>query len=474
MPRLRKTPIPGTRDTYTGVDFNLGFHVRHYDLALEYRVEPNHLSGTAQLSLVSYEALPQLTLDLSASLRVSKVRAVGSAGTAISVDRFAQSRNKLRVSFTEPVPVDQEFSLAITYSGTPRPIRTRWGTLGWEELTNGSLVASQPCGAPSWFPCDDTPDEKALYDIRISTDNPFTVIANGQLVNKRRRGSRTNWHYRVLNPMATYLATVQVGEYQRLSLGSVPAAGGAVSVDAWYPHAKRQPVSVDFADQARMLQLYSELFGPYPFPGYQVVITEDPLEIPLEAQGLSIFGTNHADGQHSWERLIAHELSHQWFGNSLGLAQWEDIWLNEGFACYCEWLWFEHAHGIPAQENARRHYDILRRLPSDITVGSPGPTLMFDDRVYKRGALTVHALRCLLGDTAFFRTVQRYVTAGTHSVVEPIDLRNEVLRTCHEEGIDPAEFEALWRAWLLETALPPLPKPVAKPVSVDSPDGPAA
>lgn len=456
--RLRSTPVPGTRDVYTGVDFNLGFHVRSYELDLEYRVSPNHLRGTAVLRLDNYEPLNQLTLDLAETLRVHRVTAAGTAGHHIKVSRFRQSGGKLRISFAQQVPVDQEFSLTIRYSGVPRPLRTAWGEIGWEELDNGSLVASQPCGAPSWFPCDDTPDEKAYYDFQVSADNPYTVVANGELMGKKVSGSRTNWHYRTEHPMATYLATVQVGEYDTLTL---TAPGAPVPVLAYVPPELKNSFQVDFADQVKMLEVFTELFGPYPFEHYSVVITEDELEIPLEAQGLSIFGANHASGENNWTRLIAHELSHQWFGNSLGLAQWNDIWLNEGFACYAEWLWDEKANGIPAATSARRHYRGLFFKPRTILLADPGTRLMFDDRVYKRGAIAVHAIRCLLGDEAFFTMVRRYVAAGRHSVVEPLDLRREVHRVCREFGVPEPEFEQLWHDWLDDKSLPAFPEPRA-------------
>ncbi|WP_151641213.1 M1 family metallopeptidase [Corynebacterium sp. 11A] len=450
--RLRTTEIPGTRDRYTGVDFNLGFHIRHYDLDLTYRVMPNHLSGTATLDVLSYLPLQQLTLDFARTLTVRRITAQGVGGAQVKVKKFRhRGDNKVVVLFDREIPADTEFSLAISYFGNPQPINSRWGEIGWEETDAGALVASQPHGAHSWFPCDDTPDEKARYDIRITADNPFSVICTGVLVDTQRNNSTTSWHYRVQEPMATYLASVQIGEFSTIPLGS--AAG--VPVTAYAPAALRQRVLHDFADQARMLEFYAELFGPYPFPDYRVVITADQLEIPLEAHGLSIFGANHADGRRTWERLIAHELSHQWFGNSLGVAQWDDIWLNEGFACYCEWLWFEHSTGTPAEHYAREHYRGLQQKPQDLFLADPGPQHMFDDRLYKRGAVFVHALRLLLGDAAFFAALRDYARRDRHGVVEPVDLFN-ILRA-HLAPERHAELEQLRSAWLLSLPLPPFP-----------------
>src|SRR4029077_15204336 len=99
-----------------------------------------------------------------------------------------------------------------------------------------------------------------------------------------------------------------------------------------------------------------------------VVVTDDELEIPLEAQGLSIFGPNHLNGTGHLERLVAHELAHKWFGNSLTVVRWSDIWLHEGFACYAEWLWSERAGGPSAAELAHRHHGELAGSDQDLVV----------------------------------------------------------------------------------------------------------
>lgn len=438
--RTDPTTTDPTRDPYTQVDYNLGFEVTHYLLDLTYRVEPNLLDGVAELSISPAEPLEALTVDLAGAMVARRVSAKGA-----DVTKFRQSGGKLRVRFAKPV--SQDFTLVIKYGGSPRPIRTTWGELGWEETESGSIVASQPNGAPSWFPCDDTPSAKAMFEFVINADSPFTVVCNGRLLSRKASGSTTRWHYKTSQPMATYLATVLVGEFQEFKLGP--------KVRAFAPAHLRPRVLDEFAKQQEMLDFYADTFGPYPFSDYRVVITEDELEIPLEAQGLSIFGSNHAKGDHAFERLIAHELSHQWFGNSVGLEEWGDIWLNEGFACYCEWLWAEHAGGPTAHESARSHYNVLARKKQDLILSAPGPRDMFDDRVYKRGALTVHAIRRLLGDAAFFRAVRAYVAAGQHSTVTPQTLWDAL---CHgaNEGTRQ-QLRELWEAWLLRPQLPKFP-----------------
>ena len=411
--RLRSTPIPGTRDHYTGVEFNLGFHVTHYNLDFDYKVAPNRLEATATLTLNTWRELNHLTLDLTQGLSVRRVEASNGFG----VKRYRHHGGKLRITFDQFIPVDTELQLTIRYAGSPRPRRTAWGMLGWEELDNGALTANQPNGAPSWFPCDDTPDEKATYTFNVRADRGYVAVTNT-----------------TARPMATYLATVQVGQFHRVDLGR--------NTVAWLPAATQIG---DLDKQQAMLDYFETVFGPYPFENYQVVVHEEELEIPLEAQGLSIFGVNHLRNN---ERLIAHELAHQWFGNSLGIAQWEDIWLNEGFACYAEWLWADFSGQMPIDVSVRTHYDKI--TPMHFTLKDPGARDMFDDRVYKRGAITLHALRRAFGDPAFFAAVRDYVARGAHGVVEPFDLVNAFAR----QGIAVGD---VIDAWINHPELPECP-----------------
>jgi aminopeptidase N len=306
------------------------------------------------------------------------------------------------------------------------------------------LVASQPNGAASWFPCNDHPSAKAAFHIQVSTESRYWVIANGQLLSRRARASRTVWTYEQREPTSTYLITLQIGSYEIQRLARTP-----VPIQAALPPRLRQNFDHDFARQPEMMELFIELFGPYPLAsGYAVVVTDDPLEIPLEAQGISIFGANHCDGTRASERLIAHELAHQWFGNSVTAAQWRDIWLHEGFACYAEWLWSERSGGPTADELADFHHTQLRAKPQDLLLADPGARDMFDDRVYKRGALTLHALRGRLGSDKFFALLKDWASRHRHGTAVTEDFTG-LAANYSSEPLRP-----LWDAWLYSTAVP--------------------
>ncbi|PPF77900.1 peptidase M1, partial [Subtercola sp. Z020] len=428
-------------DPYLPTSGNGGYTVLHYDIDGDYRVASNRLVATATITAVATQRLSSFSLDF-AGLVASKVTVDGQRSANLT-----QTARKLVITPATALNRGTEFTVTVKYSGQPRPVRSPWGEVGWEELTDGVIVASQPSGAPSWFPCNDHPSNKATYTIAFSAETPYRLLCNGSLVKMSQRASRTRWEFRSAVPMATYLATVQIGLYETLHVSQE-----GVPQVVLLPEDLRPNALADFEPQPRMMALFERLFGPYPFDDYTVVVTDDELEIPLEAQGLSIFGRNHVDGVGGSERLIAHELAHQWFGNSLTLGSWKDIWLHEGFACYAEWLWSEESGGPTAEACATTAWTRLNRLPKDLMIGDPGAARMFDDRVYKRGALALHALRRTLGDDRFFGVLREWAAEHRHGTVST----PEFIALAGRFAAEP--LGGLFAAWLDQQALPKLPR----------------
>jgi aminopeptidase N len=432
---------PPVIDPYLPANGNFGYRVSRYELDLEYKVNINRLSGTATITAATLASLTTFSLDLSDALVVSKVSVNGHRPAS-----FHRSHGKLDITLSSALPAGAAMSINVRYAGTPRPIRSLWGEVGFEELTNGALVAGQPNGAASWFPCDDHPSSKASYRIAISTENPYRALANGELVSRRTRAAMTTWTYEQPEPTSTYLITLQIGEYATHRLAKTP-----VPMNAVLPQRLRKEFDYDFGRQPQMMKLFVKSFGPYPLStGYTVVVTDDDLEIPLEAQGISIFGANHCDGERSAERLIAHELAHQWFGNSVTARRWRDIWLHEGFACYAEWLWSEDAGGRTADELAKYYHRKLASSEQDLLLTDPGPRDMFDDRVYKRGALTLHVLRRTIGDDDFFALLRDWTARHRHGTAVTDDF------TGLAANYSNRSLRPLWQAWLYSADVPDL------------------
>ncbi|MBO7935543.1 M1 family metallopeptidase [Streptomyces sp. S9] len=419
------------------------YRVHRYELTLDYRPGPNRLSGTARINAIAGRApLTEFQLNL-ADFRIGRVRVDGRQAT------YTHRGGKLRMRPAKPLRAGAAFTVEIHWSGNPKPVSSPWGGLGWEELTDGALVASQPTGAPSWFPCNDRPADKATYLISITTPSAYSVVASGRLLTRTTKASTTTWVYEQAAPTSSYLVGLSIGKYQTVLLGD-PGLGG-VPMHGHIPAHLLPQFSRDFARQPAMMDLFQRLFGPYPFDEYAVVVADEEFDVPVEAQGLSLFGVNHVDGARGSERLVAHELAHQWFGNSVSIADWRHIWLNEGFAKYAEWLWSERSGGRTAQQLAAAAHRLLSGQPQDLRLADPGRKSMFDDRLYERGGLTLHALRCAMGDEPFFRMLRAWAGLHRGGAVSTATFRSHVAR--HAD--DP--LDALLTAWLDRPELPPLP-----------------
>ncbi len=297
-------------DPYAPQSGDASYDVEEYDLALSYRVRTNRLEGVATITAVARQPIASFALDL-VGLRATRVKVDGVAA------RHTSGPRALRVTPPRALAGGASFRVEVVYAGSPAPRRSRWGTVGWEELTDGALVAGQPTGAPTWFPCNDRPDNRARMRLEVTVDDGYTVAATGVAGATTRRGGRTTTTFTSGVPTATYLAAVHVGRYRTQVLaGSGVDVVPVVSVTA--PPALTAAADRAFARVPDMLRVFDRLFGPYPQEACTLVVTADELEIPLEAQGLAVFGMNHLVP--AAQRLVAHELAHQWFGNSVGIA----------------------------------------------------------------------------------------------------------------------------------------------------------
>lgn len=434
-------PGPGSErstDSYLPQHGNGGYGVEHYDLDLDYKVDPNRLTGRAVLTAVAGQPLTRFTLDLG-TFKVPRVSVDGRAA------KFTHRGGKLRITPARPIAEGAAFTVEVRYVGNPKPVSSRWGDVGWDELRNGALVASQPVGAPSWFPCNDHPTDKATYRIAVTTDAPYAVLVTGVLTSRRRSAGTRTWVYERPEPTATYLVSVQIGQYDEMTL-----APGRLPQTAAVPSRLRRDAARDLGRHGKIMTTLEGFFGPYPFGNYQLVVTDDALDDPIEAQGMSIFGANHIDGRRTHERLVVHELAHQWFGNSLTLADWRHIWLNEGFATYAEWLWSESTGDRSATSHAREWHAVVAAQPADLVLADPGISRLFDQRVYKRGALVLHALRARIGDDRFFVLLRAWAAQYRHATVATEQF--VALAEMHAG----ADLSDLFDAWLHRQALPPL------------------
>ncbi|WEO99606.1 M1 family metallopeptidase [Streptomyces sp. FXJ1.172] len=427
-----------------------GHRTLSYDLHLAYDPAAGTLDGRAHIRAVAERPLPQVELDL-ARLAVHDARIDGATV------RPGRKRNKLILPAPRPIGAGAPFSVEIGYGGRPGPLRTPFGQIGWDrtgDAHDGTLVASQPLGAPSWFPCNDRPDDKAEFTFRVTVPHGHHVLANGTLLERSTAGSSECWTYRHRGPMAPYLASLYTGRFAYETwTAEDTAAGRRITGRNAFPVRLSRQARHDLGRQPAMLGAFTEWFGPYPFETYGAVVVDADLDQPVENQTLSVFGRNHIDGDRTWETLVAHELVHQWYGNSVSLRNWRDIWLNEGFATYGEWLWSEHIGEDSADTIARNVWRTLAKGSQNLRIADPGPHRIFDDRVYNRGACALHALRLTMGDGHFFAMLRGWHHAHRGKSAETAAF------IAHAGHSRPAQIEPLLRAWLYDERLPPLPHP---------------
>lgn len=429
-------------DPYYPALGNTGYDVDHYDLHLRVDIDgPDQLVATATIDLTTTESLSRLSFDFEDSLTVSSVEVDGVPAT------FEQGDAKLRITPESAIVTGTDAQVVVDYSGQPLTVDsgTRIGEIGWYDTAVVSVAVGEPFGASSWYPVNDHPSDKATYTFTLDVTEELTGVANGVLTNDETVDGRRSTTWEMRHPMASYLATVAVGDF--VLVESEPGAG--IEVFDAVP-ARLETIFVgDFELTDEMLVTFTELFGPYPFDEYGVLIADTELGFALETQGRSLFSSAFVDGDGSIERIVAHELAHQWFGNHVSPATWQDIWLNEGFASYAEDLWIEFGRNGDIDDLEQR---LVSRTLSALSPapGDPGAAGLFDASVYRRGALTLHSLRLAVGDETFFEILREWTVrfgGGSASTADFIALSEEL----SGEELDP-----FFEAWLGSGALLPL------------------
>lgn len=376
---------------------NPGIDVLHYDVTLRYDPATADLAGVVTLSIEADRNLATFSLD-SAGPSVSSVTVDGEQAG------FATDGEKLRITPPEPLTVGRRFDVAVVYdvrAGTG-PSPTGFDT-GWFTSTDGSFVLNEPDGARRWLPSNDHPSDKATYRFTITVPDGFTAVANGAFVEHSTGPDGETWVWDETDPMTTYLILLLTGDYELVE-GTGPRGLPLLSVVLRRDREAAQP----FIDGiGPMIEFFEPLFGPYPLERYGLAITDSFGGLAMETQGRSLFSRDDFVGPGSRfvrELLLAHELVHQWFGNAVSPARWIDIWLNESFATYGQWLWLDHLRLTTVEQEAAAA--LAGRDPRPIA--APRVTELFGFNSYDGGAATLHALRLTIGDDAFFTLLQRW------------------------------------------------------------------
>ncbi|ARF57527.1 M1 family metallopeptidase [Streptomyces gilvosporeus] len=431
---------PGVGDPYFPDLGNGGFDALHYDLGVSYHPDSGRLDGRTTLTARATQNLSAFDLDLQ-KLTVDAVHVNGRRA------HFTRSGDELTVTPDFSLPKGQRFTVTVVYHGVPKPLSgpiVFGSDYGWMKTKDGVFVACEPNAASTWFPSSDHPSDKATYDIRIDAPKGLTGVSNGRLIASGEKHNRSWAHWRESRPMATYLATATIGKFD-VRTGTTP--GGTpiyVATDPTLPTGKVDVYGVT----AAATDYWSQIFGPYPFEETGAVVDDMPQAgFSLEVQSKPVYSAVRS------ETTIVHELAHQWFGDSVSVRQWKDIWLNEGFASYAQWLWDEHKGTRTAHDAFRKAYASVPEGDDfwKVTVADPQRDTMFSDAVYRRGAMTLQALRERIGDKAFFKLLPAWTAAhryGNASTSQFIALA---------EKISGKRLADLFNTWLYTDHRPALP-----------------
>ena len=433
---------PGIGDPFDPLLGNGGYDVQHYDLTLDVDVQTNTIDATAAISATATQELSQFNLDF-AGLEIESIEVDGAAAT------FERDGRELTITPAQSVPVDSVFDVTIAYSGTPEPVNNQLAGIGWVRYATGIYVVGEPSGAATWYPVNDHPLDKATYTFTVTVPQAYRVSANGLLRETIRNGSKTTYIWEAADPMASYLATINIADF----VVQTEEGPDGLPIRNYLEASIATQAVEHIARTGMMIDYFSDVFGPYPFEAYGVTYLDVDLGfVALESQTMSIFGSRiFGDRPGGAETTIAHELAHQWFGNSVSLSRWEDIWLNEGFATYASFLWFEHLGGKQVMDNIMsQQYVALAQ--QEFNPGDPlSDGFLFNQGVYIQGAWVLHALRIDVGDEAFFDILKTYVVrfgGGNATTQDFIDVSEEV---------SGQQLDDLFDAWLFAGGVPEMP-----------------
>lgn len=296
------------------------------------------------------------------------------------------------------------FQIRIKYHGSP--LKKGFGSFIFGESDSTPVIYSinEPIFASTWFPCNDTPSDKVLTDIIITADSILTSVSNGILIKKETIGIKKSYHWKTIYPISTYLISIYSSDYNHFSDNYISSKGDTMTLDYFVLPENFNKAKVDFSIHPEAIKIFAELFGEYPFINEKYGVAEFLWNSgAMENQTITGIGSKFINGNKFYTSTLVHELAHHWWGNSVTLSSWKDIWLNEGFATYSEALYYEKIGGYSALQSTMNSF---RNSFGNSELYNPKN--LFSRAVYNKGAWLLHMLRRNLGDTIFFNVLRSF------------------------------------------------------------------
>jgi aminopeptidase N len=427
-------------DPYFPLDGNAGYQVEHYRIVDTYRPRGDRLKGRTVLRAVATKRLTRFHLDLA--LVTDRVSVDGVPATFSKPDP-----HELRVRPSEAIAAGESFRVAVDYHGRPASTSAA-GQRPFSHRRGEGVAVGQPQMGPWWFAANETPADKATYDIVLRVPRGREAISNGELVSRRVQGDWVRWRWRVDEPMTTYLAFFVAGRF-RIERSREDGRPALYAVSEGLASGARAEALALMRTTPGVVSWLESEFGPYPFSTIGGVVVAAPLSYLLETQTRPAYP--YIGGPTTKNvSLVVHEQAHQWFGNHVAVRRWKDIWLNEGWATYAEWLYAEEHGGRSVANRLTEVYDAWSPSASfwKLRISDPGPRRMFADEVYVRGAMTLAALRNRVGAETLTEIGRTWVerNAGGHGT-------DAEFRALAEE-VSGEDLSAFFQHWLDDTSKP--------------------
>ncbi len=372
--------------------------ILHYYLNIDLHPSKKILKSDVTITGIRLDkSLRQIDLNFYDNFNISKVTLNGVE------TKYTNKGTQLSVPFSSTQP--DTFKIKVVYEGTPK----KMGFFGFvfAEMNNMSVVynLNEPEYASTWFPCNDIPSDKALVDMKITNDSSQVSASNGKLISITTTGTRRTYYWKTIYPISTYLVCLYSSRYAEFKDKYI-ALNKADTMDIDYFVFPKQinAAKIDFKEQPEMIKFFAKKFGEYPFIKEKYGIAEFLWEMgAMENQTLTGIGSIFVSGHNFFKDIYVHELSHHWFGDAVGPKTWKDIWLNEGFATYCEALYAEHEGGSGALQSS-----MMSKFQNDFKGTLYNPNDILGTTVYDKGAWVLHMLRSEVGDSIFFGILRNY------------------------------------------------------------------
>jgi aminopeptidase N len=387
---------------------------------LKLRVEPatQSITGDVTLTFGTRAALNSIELDLDRNLPVD---AIAVDDQALPATSWRNPQGKLTIDLPHPLEPGKQIALRVQYHGRPHVAkRAPWdGGFVWSQTPDGQpWVASavQGEGCDLFWPCIDHPTGKAkLVDEHITVPSPLVAAGNGIAMGMDEKDGWRTYHWRTKNP-STYGISINVAPYKLLSGEYRSRYGNTIPLRMWYLPQNEKGAKELFAEFAPMLDFFESTIGPYPFGDEKMGVVETPHK-GMEHQTINAYGNKYAKTAYGYDELLQHEFAHEWFGNQLTNANWDDMWLHEGLGSYMQPLYMLRLRGDQEYFASlmQQRALVINKAPMvsgkpkleedvyDTKRGGPGQD------IYNKGSLVMHTLRELIGDEAFFRAVREEV-----------------------------------------------------------------